>query len=337
VTRLPPNIAKSWLPVALSKDVAPGPTARRIAGVPIVLFRSNGLVSAFVDRCPHRNYPLSEGRVRGGLLECPYHGWRFDGSGACRGVPGHEVEAEPGGRTNAEPVAVSEQHGAIFVRASSDGPAAPELPPLLGEPGYDVFWWSQAPWRGRALDAVENVLDPFHTNFIHDGLIRQSHRRQPVALTINLFEDGLEAVYDQAKPDGGWMPRMLEGPRQRSRGRFFPPATVQARWEGPKQMTLAVTAFFTPETEASFRPFACFITPKGRAPAFVKERLIRLFLDPVVTQDREALAKQFDTMEAFGGPRFHQGPLDRFSAKITALYQGERLAPETLGPFTVML
>jgi len=33
---------------------------------------------------PHRLAPLSEGRVNAaGLLDCPYHGWAFAGSGTC--------------------------------------------------------------------------------------------------------------------------------------------------------------------------------------------------------------------------------------------------------------
>ena len=43
----------------------------------------------FEDRCPHRLAPLSEGRIEpsDGTLFCNYHGWRYDGSGACRGIP----------------------------------------------------------------------------------------------------------------------------------------------------------------------------------------------------------------------------------------------------------
>ena len=41
------------------------------------------------NRCPHRLAPLSEGRIEpaDGSLYCNYHGWRFDGQGACRGIP----------------------------------------------------------------------------------------------------------------------------------------------------------------------------------------------------------------------------------------------------------
>lgn len=337
MTPLPPTIARAWLPVALSREVRDKPVARRLAGTPIVLFRGEGRIAGFVDRCPHRNYPLSEGRVEDGALECPYHGWRFGPDGDCRAVPGLPPGETPSDRLKAETIAVRELHGAIYVRLSPDGPAEPVLPPLLGDPDHDHFWWAQGSWRGRALDAIENVLDPYHTNFIHHGIIRDRRKRQPVRVTISVFEDGLEAAYEQNAPDPGWMSRALEPPRSRSAGRYYPPATVQARWMGEAGLSLCVTAFFTPESDSRFRPFACFTTPKGRAPGWVKEQAIRLFLNPVVAQDREALARQYDVIEGFGGPRFQQGPLDRLSVFVARLYQGERPDAQTLGPFDVLL
>jgi len=342
VTPLPDTIARAWLPVALSRQVRDRPLARRIAGTPIVLFRaardSGGRVAAFVDRCPHRNYPLSLGRVRDGSLECPYHGWRFGPGGEVREIPGQADGEVPPARVCAETLAVEERHGAVFVRLSPKGPAELVLPPLMGDPGHDHFWYENGAWSGRAIDAIENVLDPYHTSFIHHGLIRDRDRRQPVTLTIEVFEEGLDASYVQAAPDPAWMSRALEPPRTRSAGRYYPPATVQARWYGrDDRLSLCVSAFFTPEAPDAFRPFACFTTPKGRGPGWLKEQAIRLFLRPVIRQDREALAHQYGVIERFGGPRFHQGPLDRVSALVARLYQGQRLEPGILGPFDVRL
>ncbi|MEB3331526.1 MAG: Rieske 2Fe-2S domain-containing protein, partial [Synechococcaceae cyanobacterium] len=43
----------------------------------------------FLDLCPHRLAPLSQGRIDpdSGLLTCSYHGWSFDGDGLCRRIP----------------------------------------------------------------------------------------------------------------------------------------------------------------------------------------------------------------------------------------------------------
>jgi nitrite reductase/ring-hydroxylating ferredoxin subunit len=46
--------------------------------------RDGDAVHAVDDRCPHQGYPLSQGSVRGGVLTCEWHNWKFElGSGAC--------------------------------------------------------------------------------------------------------------------------------------------------------------------------------------------------------------------------------------------------------------
>jgi len=334
VTPLPDSIGRSWQLVCLSRDLRARPLARMVAGTPVALFRDGaGAAAALVDRCPHRNFPLSDGRVSDGALECPYHGWRFAASGDCLEVPGCPLAPLDRARLAAEPVRVIERHGGVFVKLAEEGPG--DLPDLgeWGDADHDHFWWSQGVWRGRPLDAIENVLDPFHTNFIHDGFIRRSSRRMPVQLRTRVYDDGIESVIEQTEPDLGWMSRVLEPDRQQSRTRLFAPTTVQARWEGPKGLTLCVSAFFTPVDARSLRPFARFTTPRGRGPGWLKELAIRAFLAPVVAQDRRALARQLDGIEAFGGPRFRQGPGDLLGARVARLFHGERLEPGEEGPF----
>jgi phenylpropionate dioxygenase-like ring-hydroxylating dioxygenase large terminal subunit len=78
-----------WYVACLSRELRRRPIGRTVLGVPLALFRdADGRPAAVLDRCPHRNLPLSLGARRDGLLECRYHGWRFDADGACRLVPG---------------------------------------------------------------------------------------------------------------------------------------------------------------------------------------------------------------------------------------------------------
>jgi nitrite reductase/ring-hydroxylating ferredoxin subunit len=50
----------------------------------IVVLRVAGELHAFDNACPHQGNPLVEGEVLGDVLECAYHGWRFDlATGAC--------------------------------------------------------------------------------------------------------------------------------------------------------------------------------------------------------------------------------------------------------------
>ncbi len=321
------------MPVALSREVGKKPVKVRLAGVNLVLWRSQGRVAAFLDRCPHRNYPLSEGRIVDGRLVCPYHGWTFSGDGACAEVPGCSGDLS---RLLAESVGAAEDHGVVWACLKPRKPLAASLPPMPDGLDVDHFWWAMKPERARVFDALDNVLDPFHTNFIHDGYIRVSHRRQRAVQTVNVFEDGFEAVYAQ-DTDYGWMSRALEGPRAQSRGRYFPPAAFQGRWEGPRGLNLCVTIWFVPQDEHTLRPFARFSTPKSRGPAWLKEVLIRLFLVRVIDQDADALARLHDNIVAFGGPRFKAGSADRLSDKLMRLYLGGALTPETLPPLEMWL
>uniref|UniRef100_A0A383V820 Rieske domain-containing protein n=1 Tax=Tetradesmus obliquus TaxID=3088 RepID=A0A383V820_TETOB len=83
---------KAWYPVAVLEDLDPAlPCQVRLLGMDLAVWwdRTAGQWRAFQDRCPHRLAPLSEGRIddASGHLYCNYHGWTFEGSGACSGIP----------------------------------------------------------------------------------------------------------------------------------------------------------------------------------------------------------------------------------------------------------
>lgn len=47
-------------------------------GLEIVLVKWDDEIFALEDRCSHQDFPLSEGEVDDGKLECVYHGAKFD-------------------------------------------------------------------------------------------------------------------------------------------------------------------------------------------------------------------------------------------------------------------
>ena len=60
-------------------DVAPGrATLVELDGARVVLARVGDQVYALADTCAHRGGPLSEGRLSGTRLACPWHGWIYD-------------------------------------------------------------------------------------------------------------------------------------------------------------------------------------------------------------------------------------------------------------------
>jgi nitrite reductase/ring-hydroxylating ferredoxin subunit len=65
-------------------------------GQDIALFNLGGETVAIGNECPHQSGSLGDGRLEGGIVTCPLHGWEFDArSGVCMTVPGESVPRFP--------------------------------------------------------------------------------------------------------------------------------------------------------------------------------------------------------------------------------------------------
>ncbi len=54
------------------------PTPADVEGRPLCLVRLDGELHAFDDACPHRQWPLHEGKLAGKVLTCRAHTWEWD-------------------------------------------------------------------------------------------------------------------------------------------------------------------------------------------------------------------------------------------------------------------
>ena len=79
------NTPSNFVKIANLDELAEGkPRAVRVEGQSIALFKHNDNIYATDNQCPHMGYPLTRGRVRGGVLTCDWHGWSYDmGGGGC--------------------------------------------------------------------------------------------------------------------------------------------------------------------------------------------------------------------------------------------------------------
>lgn len=122
-----------WSPVALAADVPPGIVIpARLPEIELAIWRSaSGRLAAWVDRCPHRGMRLSHGFVRGEMLSCLYHGWRFDAEGQCRKIPAHPELVPPEAICTTRYACV-EQSGLVWVSLQATDSSPPALP--AGQP-----------------------------------------------------------------------------------------------------------------------------------------------------------------------------------------------------------
>lgn len=169
-----------WHPVAQVGDVGASPLGVRLLGDDIVLWRdASGAVQAFADRCPHRGTRLSLGRVCDGQLECPYHGWRFEGSGQCVHIPALP-EFTPPSTHVAHRHEVLAAYGLLWVRLAQAavGATAPTLPPFAAENDTRLRKVLCGPYdvATSAPRIVENFLDIAHFGFVHEGWLGERSR-----------------------------------------------------------------------------------------------------------------------------------------------------------------
>ncbi len=159
-------LRKFWQPVYMSKELASG-TARPILimGEKFTLYRGESGTAFVVDhRCAHRNTQLSTGWVRGDCIRCFYHGWTFDGNGACVERPG-EVPSGPAPGVRIAAYPTREHLGLIYAYfGEGEPPAFPPFPEFEGE-GVVENIMEEFPCNW--FQTYENQADEAHLSFVH--------------------------------------------------------------------------------------------------------------------------------------------------------------------------
>jgi 5,5'-dehydrodivanillate O-demethylase len=169
-----------WHPIAASGEFDSKPVKPvRILGEDLVLYRDTsnrlGLVG---ERCPHRlvrlefGYPVAEG------LRCPYHGWTFDGTGACVAQPAEPPESTFKDKIHITSYPVQELGGIVFAYL---GPApAPLLPrwgPLVAKSSNRQISFGKVP--ANWLQTMEMSPDQAHVEWVHGHFAQYVLERVP--------------------------------------------------------------------------------------------------------------------------------------------------------------
>ncbi len=315
------HLPRFWYVACLSSQLrGRRPLSRTVLGTPMALFRDgSGRAAAVLDRCPHRNVPLSIGRMTGGLLQCAYHGWRFDAQGTCQEVPGLCGDADR--RARAVTVfPVVERDGFVWVwpEAGSEPEGEPFAFPAVDDPAYSTVRRAFNV-AGSLHAALENTLDVPHTAFLHGGLFRGGRAPVEVEVVVRPGPDRVEAEYIGEPRPPGVAGRILApgGGVVTHFDRFILPSIAQVEYR-LEDNHLLVTSAFTPVSDTETRLHAA-VTFHLRVP----HSLIRVALPPIASmifaQDARILARQAENVARFGGEQFASTELDVLGQHILRL------------------
>ncbi|MCM1982651.1 aromatic ring-hydroxylating dioxygenase subunit alpha [Lyngbya confervoides] len=301
-----------WYPVAYIEDLDSSQlTSFTLLEEDLVIWwdTHGGQWRVFRDQCPHRLAPLSQGRVNeSGHLECPYHGWAFNGSGHCEQIP-QQTEGQRGAdspRACVRSLPVSVAQGLLFVY-----PGSPEHAPQVAVPTVEPLAADSEDWvclntfRDLPYDALtllENVLDASHVPFTHHRSVGNRSNAGPVELEL------LQA--DRQGFTGTWK----EGPRRGKLGqqdtRFIAPNLMWHDLTSEQFGRTMTVVYATPIRKGECRLFARF-------PFRFKAKLPRFFLrvtprwyshlgqNAVLEDDQLFLHYQERYLEAVGGGGKH--------------------------------
>ena len=199
------NFFQQWYPLSPLQDLKRDrPTPVTLLGMRLVIWKPQNADNfrVFLDQCPHRLAPLSEGRIdeETGNLMCSYHGWQFDQGGVCTHIP--QLDQEQLDKNIQQQYCVlsyptREEQDLLWVWADPHSADLAKTTLLPRSPQVDAekgFSWDSfvrdLPYDWQTL--IENVADPSHVPFTHHGV--QGNRKQGRPISMEIVESSMQLV-----------------------------------------------------------------------------------------------------------------------------------------------
>ncbi|HNT75105.1 MAG TPA: aromatic ring-hydroxylating dioxygenase subunit alpha [Anaerolineae bacterium] len=242
-------IPNQWYVVMDSDQVKDEPVGVTRMGEKLVFWRDNaGKVSCLYDRCVHRGVALSKGKKVEGYLQCPFHGFLYNPSGAVVRIPANGKNAPVPERFKVRSYPTYEAHGFIWIWW---GETPPEnlAPPRFFDDLDDGFTYGRAydPWDAHYSRVIENQLDVVHLPFVHYNSIGRGNKTLvdgPIVQWADEEEHFCFYVYNRV--DDGTPPRRPEDMPPPDPGRVHLCFIYPNLWQNHISDKVRVMAAFVP-------------------------------------------------------------------------------------------
>tara|TARA_B100000700_G_scaffold109644_1_gene123601 strand:- start:2154 stop:3164 length:1011 start_codon:yes stop_codon:yes gene_type:complete len=245
-----------WYVVALGDDIDSNPISVKLLNEDLVIWRGfDGSLIAAVEKCPHRQAPLSHGHLENGCLVCPYHGWTFGESGKCINIPSSSDGVPIPSKAHLNTVEVIEKYGLVWL--------------CLGEPINPLFELKEESdssfrrintevqkWKVAATRMVDNFLDITHFPYVHAGTFGAGQETKVPNISLEYLDndffgyryDILAANPEEAKSTSGSNEESVE--RSMTSG-FNLPLTVRSTITYKSGLEHVILLLSTPIDEIS--------------------------------------------------------------------------------------
>jgi phenylpropionate dioxygenase-like ring-hydroxylating dioxygenase large terminal subunit len=232
-----PVLRRFWYPVMpIANLAAQMPQAFELLGQKLALWLdAEGRPVAVRDRCCHRTAQLSKGVVIEGCLRCAYHGWSFNGQGACVRVPQLPPEQKIPASYQVDAFNCVARYGYVWV-CLDDAPLLP-IPniPEAEDPAHRLIPQFCEAWQCSGLRVMENSFDNAHFSFVHAASFGSIEQPKPAASTITPLDFGL-VIHSE-------VPVINPPAQQKNLGmtEAYTTRFVESTWYMPFSRTLKIT------------------------------------------------------------------------------------------------
>jgi phenylpropionate dioxygenase-like ring-hydroxylating dioxygenase large terminal subunit len=201
-------IRNQWYIVLESHEVKPGkPLGVLRMGERLVFWRtSEGKVVCMKSQCPHLGAQLSQGKLAGDRLKCPFHGFEYGADGACQYVPAVGKNGKFPHALEVVTYPTHEEHGYIYIWWGEPRPdiKPPKFYDDIGK-GFSYMRFRQQ-WNAHYSRMVENQLDVMHLPFVHYNTIGAGGKTVVDGPLVKL-EDNVLKLWVYNRLDDGTLPR----------------------------------------------------------------------------------------------------------------------------------
>lgn len=309
-----------WYIACESTQLRRQPVAATIFKESMVLWRdAAGQASAALDRCAHRNVPLSAGAVRDGCVTCPYHGWRFNGAGKCTHVPSLAAGRSIPAAAKVPVFRAMEQDGYVWVCPGDGTP--PERPrdfPHCGEKGWRTFRMKTR-FNSSVEACLENFLDCPHTSTVHRGWFRNPDPREIAAL-VRRWPDSVEVEFQNEPTTGSLVSRLFypKNSQLQHTDQFLMPNISRVVYKFDATHHFIITSQATPVNDGVTDVYTVISFCYGRLGG-----LVQLFFEPmsrhIIRQDVDILALHGPQIGKFGGEHYTHVETDLIGLHMQSL------------------
>lgn len=166
-------LRNTWYCAGWSADVSRTPISKTFLGEPVLMYRTEaGQPVAMSNKCPHRFAPMHQGKLKGDVIECPYHGLQFNTEGRCVHNPQGDGKIPQAAKLQHFPLV--ERDGTLWIWMGEPALADPSL---IIDTRFVVERDRYAVGMGHLLVhanyqlVMDNLLDLTHAPFVHPNTV----------------------------------------------------------------------------------------------------------------------------------------------------------------------